>query len=118
MSKNWAACELGADAAMSLHRLIRSVRRIGRDKRGNVTMTFALSLLPAIGLAGAGVDYSRASRIRTMLQAAADAAAVGSISKASDGYQAALQMSGDGPVPAGNNQAVNIFNGEIKNKTG
>jgi Flp pilus assembly protein TadG len=99
-------------------RLCRSLRAFRSAKAGNVALTFAFSLLPVIGLVGAGVDYSRASRIRTILLAAADAAALGSVAKVSQGYTAALSMANDGSIAAGETQALNIFNGEINGRTG
>jgi Flp pilus assembly protein TadG len=87
-------------------------------KGGNVALIFAFTMIPMIGLVGAGVDYSRAARIKTIMQAAADAAALGSIAQASQGYTAALSMNSPGPVPAAQAQAINIFNGEITGRTG
>ena len=45
-----------------------------RDSAGSVVSTFALSLLPLVGLVGAAVDYSAANNARTKLQASLDAA--------------------------------------------
>jgi Flp pilus assembly protein TadG len=46
-----------------------------RSARGaNVTITFALALIPVVGLVGAAVDYSRANSARTAMQAALDSA--------------------------------------------
>ena len=44
------------------------------DKRGNVAMIFGIALLPMTLFAGSAVDYARASRATSQLQAAADAA--------------------------------------------
>ena len=44
------------------------------DAEGSVVSTFALSLVPLVGLVGAAVDYSAASNARTSLQVALDAA--------------------------------------------
>ena len=33
------------------------VRTFARERRGNVTILFGLSLVPMIGVAGLGVDY-------------------------------------------------------------
>jgi Flp pilus assembly protein TadG len=85
---------------------------------GNVALIFAFCIIPLIGLVGAGVDYSRAARIQTLMQAAADAAALGSVANSSQGYQAALQMNTAGPVPVAQNEATNVFNGEISGRTG
>lgn len=46
------------------------------DTRGNVMLMFALSLPPLLCATGIGVDYTNAMRIRTRLNAAADAAAL------------------------------------------
>jgi len=43
---------------------------------GNVTLTFALALVPIVGLVGAAVDYSRANSARTQMQAALDSTAL------------------------------------------
>jgi Flp pilus assembly protein TadG len=51
-------------------------RRFREDNSGNVAIVFSLALLPLMGLAGAALDYSRATQSRTRLQATADAAAL------------------------------------------
>jgi Flp pilus assembly protein TadG len=99
-------------------RLCARLEALRSAKGGNASLIFAFTMIPMIGLVGAGVDYSRAARIQTMLQAAADAAALGSVAQASQGYQAALNMSSNGSVPAGQTEALNIFNGEISGKSG
>ena len=43
---------------------------------GNVTLTFALALVPIVGLVGAAVDYSRANSIKAAMQAALDSTAL------------------------------------------
>ena len=43
-----------------------------KDRRGNIAPIFALSLIPTVGMIGAAVDYSRASSLRTAMQAALD----------------------------------------------
>lgn len=45
-----------------------------RDRRGNLILSFALLFAIVMGIAGAGLDYSRATRTQTRLQAALDAA--------------------------------------------
>jgi Flp pilus assembly protein TadG len=49
-------------------------RRFKAEERGNVTLTFALLLIPLLAAVGSAVDYSRANSMRTALQAAVDAA--------------------------------------------
>ncbi|MET0527804.1 MAG: pilus assembly protein TadG-related protein [Microvirga sp.] len=46
------------------------------DERGNVAILFALTVVPLIFLAGAGVDYGRASSLRARLQNAVDGTAL------------------------------------------
>ena len=50
--------------------------RFGKDKSGNVALMFGLAIIPVLGLAGAAVDYSRASSARTGLSNAIDSAAL------------------------------------------
>src|ERR1043165_6970536 len=56
--------------------LRKSCRALRRDREGSVAATFALSLVPVIGLVGAAVDYSSATNARTSLQGALDAALI------------------------------------------
>lgn len=99
-------------------RLRDSLTAFRSAKGGNVAIIFGFCAIPLIGLMGAGVDYSRAARIQTIMQAAADASALGSIAQASPGYTYALSMPSNGPVPIAQTQAGNIFNGEIAGRTG
>ena len=46
------------------------------DKRGNIAVIFAIALVPVISFVGAAVDYSRANRARSTMQAAIDATAL------------------------------------------
>src|SRR5271165_6852149 len=55
------------------------LRRFARDRRGNVAITFALALLPAVFLIGMGLDFSSAIQKRAALNAAADAAALAAV---------------------------------------
>ena len=56
---------------------------------GNVTIIFALSLLPMVGFVGLGVDVSRTLMVKTMLDAAADAAALSAVTQAEATIQTA-----------------------------
>ncbi|WP_027577054.1 TadE/TadG family type IV pilus assembly protein [Bradyrhizobium sp. WSM1743] len=94
------------------------LRRFVNDRRGNIAVIFALACVPLITVVGCAVDYSRATQIRSKLQAAADAASVGSIAKASPGFAAAGSMTSDGTIPAGVSDAQNIFNANVANLTG
>jgi hypothetical protein len=57
----------------------RLLRRFGRDERGNIAMIFGLTLVPMVGLAGAAVDYGRASQLRTKMSVASDAAVLAAV---------------------------------------
>jgi Flp pilus assembly protein TadG len=56
-----------------------SMRRFFRDRDGNVAMIFALSLIPCVFLAGMALDFAAATQRRTLLNAAADAAALAAV---------------------------------------
>jgi hypothetical protein len=53
------------------------------DQSGNVAAIFALALVPAVGLIGAAVDYSRGNATRSSMQAAVDATALNLVKSAS-----------------------------------
>ena len=94
------------------------LHRFRRDNSGNIAVIFALAVLPLISAVGCAVDYSRANQLRTKLQAAADAASVGSVSKTAPGFIAAGSMTGDGPIPSGVADATKLFNGNMDGTTG
>ena len=52
------------------------VRRFARERRGNVAIAFALSILPVVGVVGAAIDYSHGNQVKSAMQAAADATAL------------------------------------------
>lgn len=62
--------KIGATRFMSL------CAGFAKDRSGNVMMLFGLAMIPVLGLVGAAVDYSRATTMRTMLNAAIDSAAL------------------------------------------
>ncbi|NEV76829.1 pilus assembly protein [Rhodopseudomonas sp. BR0C11] len=96
----------------------RSIARFSCDRRGNIAVIFALVLVPLISAIGCAVDYSRANALRSKLQAAADAASVGAVSRTSPAYVAAGAMSGDGVISSGADDALRIFNGNLNGLTG
>ena len=57
------------------------VRSFVAHKRGNVLMIFAFAAIPMVFATGMGIDYSRAARLRTKLNAIADAAALAAVSQ-------------------------------------
>ncbi len=56
--------------------LLKSRSEFKGNSKGSVVSTFALALIPVVGLVGAAVDYSQANNVRTTLQARLDAALV------------------------------------------
>jgi Flp pilus assembly protein TadG len=50
--------------------------RFARAERGNVAMMFAVILPVLLGSIGAAIDYTRAAKVRTSMQSAADATAL------------------------------------------
>jgi Flp pilus assembly protein TadG len=72
------------------------------DQSGGVAPLFALAIVPVIGLAGAAVDYSRASSARTAMFAALDATGLMLSRDAANMTQAQI-----------NAKATDIFNAEF-----
>jgi Flp pilus assembly protein TadG len=64
------------------------------DRRASVVPLLALAAIPMTGLIGASVDYSRASAIRTSLQAAVDSTALAMAKNASSLGSQQLQTNG------------------------
>ena len=56
--------------------LSRKIASFGRDRRGNVALTFAIATLPMVGAVGYSVDYSHANNVKAALQAALDSTAL------------------------------------------
>ncbi len=62
-------------------RLASFVARLRADRRGAAFMIFAFALLPLSFAVGMGIDYARAMKAQTKLNAIADAAALTAVSK-------------------------------------
>jgi Flp pilus assembly protein TadG len=61
----------------TLHVWLREqLRSFGRDRRGNIAITFALAVIPVIGCVGAAIDYSHANAVKASLQTALDSTAL------------------------------------------
>jgi Flp pilus assembly protein TadG len=58
------------------------LNRFARHRKGNVAITFAIAIVPAIFLAGMALDYTHAQHMKADLDAATDAAAVGAVTSA------------------------------------
>ena len=69
-------------------------------RSGNVALSFALLAPVLVLVAGVGIDISDVAMRQSQLQQAADAAAVGAVSRGSPGYLYAVNnMTSTGPVP-------------------
>ncbi|MDO9418949.1 TadE/TadG family type IV pilus assembly protein [Pararhizobium sp.] len=88
-------------------------KKLKHDKSGNFGIMTALLMVPLLGSAGMIVDCSRAMQIRWDMQNAADMAALGAISEKSAGVLAAMNMPADGTVTLSEQDALNLFNGQI-----
>lgn len=83
-------------------------RRLRDDRRGNVLMILGFSIIPLTLATGMAVDYARAARLQTKLNAAADAAALQAVSK-----QMMLQTN-----QTAHDTAVAFFNSQTTNLPG
>ena len=54
----------------------RHLRAFSAARGGNIATTFALTLIPVVGAAGAAIDFSRANAVKADMQGALDAAAL------------------------------------------
>ncbi|MEJ8631257.1 pilus assembly protein [Sphingomonas sp. I4] len=81
---------------------LRAVSGVLRHRRGAVMMMFALALPVLVFSIGMGIDYARAMKARTKLNAIADSAALSAVSKT------ALGMSDDAAVA----YALRVFNAQ------
>jgi Flp pilus assembly protein TadG len=89
-------------------RFSRFIPKLLRNRRGNVALITALLLVPMVFAIGFGIDYSRAMRLKTRLNAAADAAALAAVTA---------------PMMQNNNTsaqtaATNMFNAQVSGLSG
>lgn len=86
------------------------VRLLSANRQGNVLMLMVFSVIPLTLAGGIGVDYSRAARLQTKLNAAADAAALAAVS--------APMMTGGNDNAKAKTAAENMFKSQITNLPG
>jgi Flp pilus assembly protein TadG len=82
---------------------VAALRRFAGDRKGNVAIIFAFSLMPITLLTGMGIDYTAATTKKAMLDAAADAAAL-------SGVTPTLMAL---PSSASITAATNMFNSQV-----
>lgn len=66
---------------MSNLKKLNRLKRLMADENGNVLMIMALSMVPVLGIVGAGIDYGRAASAENQMNAYADAAALTGVTK-------------------------------------
>jgi Flp pilus assembly protein TadG len=93
---------------MSRVALSQFLSQFRHDRRGNVVMIFALSLIPCIFLTGMALDFSSATQKRVQLNAAADAAALAAVTPIMMGQSNANAQTA----------ATNAFNGVASTVSG
>jgi Flp pilus assembly protein TadG len=71
----WPEINTGKEDRMT----VAALRRFAGDRKGNVAMIFAFTLVPIMMLTGMGIDYTAATQRKAMLDAAADAAALSGV---------------------------------------
>jgi Flp pilus assembly protein TadG len=103
------------------HSLTAALERLGdfcANTRANTAIMFALSAIPVVTALGCVVDYSYASMVKTKLQAAADAAAVATVSNNSPIVATAKAMTGSGTVTGGSTYIQNFFTSDTPSFSG
>jgi Flp pilus assembly protein TadG len=90
-----------------VRRLRRATRRFAAAREGNIAITFAVALLPILTFVGAAIDYSRAAKARSGMQAALDSTSLMLSKDLSTGTISQSQVS---------TKAVSYFNALYTNK--
>ncbi|HEY6869902.1 MAG TPA: pilus assembly protein TadG-related protein, partial [Novosphingobium sp.] len=80
-----------------------------RDRSGNILIVTGLAIIPLVFAVGFGIDYSRAMRLQTKLNAAADAAALAAVTSAM------MQVTDTTTI---SNVSKNMFNGQANGLPG
>ncbi|MGO9234555.1 MAG: pilus assembly protein TadG-related protein [Methylocella sp.] len=99
---------------MKVNAILILWRRFRADRRGNIAMIAALSILGLVGSAGLGIDYYNALAAKTRLDLASDAAAIAAINAAQSYIEANSATQTDPALStaaeaAGQAQAQKIF---------
>jgi Flp pilus assembly protein TadG len=89
------------------------LNRLVSNRSGNFGVLTALLMVPIIGAGGLAIDFTHALSLRTQLQAAADAAAVGAVAQKSAAMTQAQTMTGDGAIAQGKSDAQDIFRAQL-----
>nr|WP_295468996.1 pilus assembly protein TadG-related protein [Mesorhizobium sp.] len=88
------------------------------NRSGSYAMMLSLMALPLVGSIGIAVDYAEALRIRSLLHGAADAAALGAVSRGSPTYKNGGVFDADWAEQDAKEDALNLFRAYIMGKGG
>src|ERR1700746_742482 len=83
---------------------VAALRRFAGDRKGNVAIIFAFSLMPLMMLTGMGIDYTMATQRQAELDAAAHAAALAAVTPSMMAQ----------PSSASVTAAQNMFNSQVQ----
>jgi Flp pilus assembly protein TadG len=87
---------------------VAALRRFAGDRKGNVAIIFAFTLMPIVLLTGMGIDYTSATTKKAMIDAAADAAALSAVTPT------LMSQASGSSITA----AQNMFNSQVANIPG
>jgi hypothetical protein len=93
-------------------------RKFLASRSGSYAMMLSIMALPLIGSIGIAVDYAEALRIRSLLNGAADAAALGAVSRGSPTYKNGGVFDADWTEQDAKEDALNLFRAYIMGKGG
>ncbi|WP_192847036.1 TadE/TadG family type IV pilus assembly protein [Aureimonas sp. AU4] len=99
------------------HKCSRTLRRFGRDQRGNFALLTALMAVPLFGLSGLALDYARAVNARTHLQTRSDAMALAVASRGPNVDSSAILASLQADAMAGSAMGQASFTGRWTSAT-
>jgi hypothetical protein len=88
------------------------------NRSGNYAMMLSIMALPLVGGIGIAVDYAEALRIRSLLNGAADAAALGAVSRGSPTYKNGGVFDANWTEQDAKEDALNLFHAYIMGKSG
>jgi hypothetical protein len=94
------------------------LRQFATDRSGHFSLLVGILSIPLIASAGIALDYAQASRIRSLLNGAADAAAIGAVSRSSPTYKNGGGFDEDWTKQDAEQDALNLFKAYIIDKSG
>ncbi|UWU24705.1 pilus assembly protein (plasmid) [Rhizobium sp. CB3060] len=119
---------MSSDFSYSLSRLFKILRRLRKDRGGNVAIVTALAMVPMLLAVGASFDYIRAYNVRQSMQSDLDAALIAAVKqidtedtdalkeKVSDWFHAQVESSytlGDIEIDTSNHRITATASGTV-----